>query len=148
MKTVILIVHIAAAALILGASLGWGRFLRQAAEAGQAAVRVAVDDVSRRLLLVRIGSMMTLFTGIALIFLGGGFAIVPKNYHIALTVMLAGAGWVFLGVVPKVKALAQVGGASEFDRAAFDGKVGKVGMATGIVHGLWLVLIVLMFVRL
>jgi len=148
MKTVILIVHIAAAAMILGASLGWGRFLRQAAEAGQAAARVAIEDVSRRLLLVRVGSMMTLFTGIALIFVSGGFAIVPKNYHIALTVMLAGVGWVFLGVVPKVKALGQVASASEFDRATFGRKVGKLGMATGIVHGLWLVLSVLMFVRL
>jgi hypothetical protein len=147
MKTVVLVVHIAAASVVLGASLGWGRLLRQAAEAGQAAARVAIADVARRMVLVRITSMMTLFTGVALIFISGGFAVVPKNYHIALTLMLAGVGWVFLGVVPKVKGLAKLAAAPEFDREKFAGSVGKVGMATGIVHALWLSLLVLMFVR-
>lgn len=147
MKTVVLIVHIAAAAVVLGASLGWGRLLRQAAEAGQGAARVAIADIARRLLLVRVTSMMTLFTGLALMFIGGGFAVVPKNYHIALTVMLAGVAWVFLGVVPKVKALGKLAAAPEFERDKFAGSVGKVGMATGVVHALWLSLLVLMFVH-
>lgn len=147
MKTLVLLVHISAAAVVLGASLGWGRLLRQAAEAGQATARVAIADVARRLVLVRITSMMTLFTGVALIFFGGGFAVVPKNYHIALTLMLAGIGWVFLGVVPKVRALAKLTEAAPFEPSKFAGSVGKIGMATGIIHAIWLSLLVLMFVH-
>lgn len=146
MKTVVVVVHVAAAAVVLGASLGWGRLLRQAAEVGQAAARVAAADVMRRMTLVRIGSAMTLFTGIALIFLSGGFGIVPKNFHIALTLMLVTLGWVVLGLVPRVKVLHKLTGATDFDRAQFVAGVGKVGMATGIVHAFWIVILVLMFV--
>ncbi len=146
MKTVVVVVHVAAAAVVLGASLGWGRLLRQAAEAGQAAARVATADVMRRMTLVRIASAMTLFTGIALILLSGGFGIVPKNFHIALTLMLATLGWVMLGLVPRVKSLDGLAAASHFDRAQFTASVGKVGMGTGIIHALWIVILVLMFV--
>lgn len=146
MKTLVVIVHVAAAAVVLGGSLGWGRFLRQAAEGGQVAARVAAADVMRRMMLVRIGSAMTLFTGIGLIFLSGGFAVVPKNFHIALTLMLAALGWVLLGVVPRVKRAFGIASAVEFDPKAFAAAAGKVGMSTGIVHALWLVILVLMFV--
>lgn len=146
MKTAIVIIHVAAAAVLLGTSLGWGRLLRRAAESGQAAARVAVDDVMRRMKLMRVTSAVTLVSGIALIFVAGGFAVVPKNFHIALTVMLATLGWVVLGLVPRVKALAARVGEAEFDRARFEASIGKVGMATGIVHAAWLTLLVLMFV--
>jgi hypothetical protein len=146
MKTAIVIIHVAAAAVLLGTSLGWGRLLRQAAESGQSAARVAVDDVMRRTKLARVASALTLLSGLALIFVGGGFAVVPKNFHIALTVMLATLGWVVLGLVPRVKALAAQVGAADFNRAGFEAAIGKVGMATGIVHGAWLIVLVLMFV--
>lgn len=147
MKTVVLIVHVAAAAVVLGSSLGWGRLLRQSVDAGQAAARVAIADVVRRLTLVRITSFMTLFTGVALILFSGGFAVVPKSYHIALTLMLVSVGWGLLGLAPKVKALNQVAAAPEFDAARFRAGIGKVGMGTGIVHALWLSMLVLMFFR-
>lgn len=147
MKPLVLVVHVAAAAVVLGASLGWGRLLRQAADAGQATARVAIADVLRRMTLVRITSAMTLFTGVALILVSGGFALVPKNYHTALLIMLAAVGWVLFGVVPRVKALDAVASAPEFDAGRFKAGVGKVSMATGIIHALWLGLLVLMFVR-
>lgn len=146
MKTAIVIIHVAAAAVLLGTSLGWGRLLRQAAESGQAAARVAVDDVMRRMNLARIASAVTLVSGVVLIFVAGGFAVVPKNFHIALTVMLATVGWVVLGLAPRVKALAAQVGEAEFNRARFEASIGKVGMASGIVHGAWLILLILMFV--
>lgn len=143
LKVLVLVVHIAAAAVVLGASLGWGRALRQAAGAGAAAWEVVLGDVSRRLILVRVTSMMTLFTGVGLIFLSGGFAVVPKTYHIALTLMLAAVAWVMFLLAPAVKALKQV----QVGPSNSAVNVGRVAMGTGVVHAIWLVLLVLMFVR-
>lgn len=143
LKVLVLVVHVAAAAVVLGASLGWGRTLRQAASAGAQAWAVVVGDVSRRLLLVRITSMMTLFTGVGLIFLSGGFAVVPKTYHVALTLMLFAVGWVMFLLAPGVKALAQV----QIGTTSSPVNIGKVAMGTGVLHAVWLALLVLMFVR-
>jgi hypothetical protein len=143
LKVLVLVVHVAAASVVLGASLGWGRSLRQAAAAGAQAWDVVVADVSRRLILVRVTSMMTLFTGVGLIFLSGGFAVIPKTYHIALTLMLAAVGWVMFVLAPAVKALKQV----QVGSSASPVNIGKIAMGTGVVHAVWLTLLVLMFVR-
>lgn len=142
LKVLVLVIHVAAAAMVLGGSLGWGRALRQAHAAGAAAWGVVIADVSRRLVLVRITSVVTLLTGLALIFISGGFAVVPPTFHIALLLMLLATGWVGFFLAPAVKALAQakVGDGSPIN-------VGKVAMATGVLHAVWLVLLVLMFVR-
>ena len=142
-KILVLVIHVAAAAVVLGASLGWGRSLQKAAQAGAQAWEVVLSDVARRLVLVRVTSMMTLFTGVALIFMSGGFAVVPKTYHIALTLMLASVGWVMFLLAPAVKALKQV----PLSNGAAPVKLGKVAMGTGVLHAVWLVLLVLMFVR-
>jgi hypothetical protein len=143
LKILVLIVHVGAAAVVLGASLGWGRILRQAAAAGAQAWDVVVADVARRLTLLRTTLFMTLFTGVGLIFLSGGFAVVPVTYHIALTLMLGAVGWVMFQLAPAVKTLKQAQAGS----GAAPIKLGKVAMGTGVLHAVWLVLLVLMFVR-
>lgn len=141
LRVLVLVIHVAAAATVLGGSLNWGRALKQAAAAGAAAWGVVIADVSGRLALVRITSIVTLLTGVALIFIRGGFSAVSPTFHIALTLMLFATGWVMFFITPAVKALAQakVGDGSPVN-------VGKIGMATGVLHTVWLVLLVLMFV--
>lgn len=143
LKILVLIVHVAAAAVVLGASLGWGSALRKASEAGAQAWEVVLADVFRRLALVRATALMTLFTGVGLIFLSGGFKVVPMTFHIALTLMIVAVGWTMFFVAPAVNALKKV----QIGTPSSPINLGKVAMGTGVLHAVWLVLLVLMFVR-
>ena len=146
LKLVLVVFHIVVAAAVLGTSFGWSRLLRSAARSGSPALRVATEDVYFRLLILRFASFMTLFTGIGLIFVAGGFAIVPKNYHMALTLMLVAIAWNLFFIAPKVKALRALVGAETVNQAECTRLISKLGMGTGILHAAWVALLVLMYV--
>ena len=145
LKIMLVVFHIAVAAAVLGASFGWSRLLKSAGKAGLPALRVAAEDVGFRLVLLRFASFMTLFTGVGLIFFAGGFAVVSKNYHIALTLMLVAIGWNLFLLAPKVKALRTLVRTDSVNQAECDNLVSKIGMGTGVLHAMWLVLLVLMY---
>lgn len=146
LKILLVVFHITVAAGVLGASFGWARLLRKANAAGLPSLRVAVEHVASRLRVLRIASFMTLFTGVGLIFTIGGFAIAPKNYHIALTVMLVAIGWNLFFLAPKVKALGAVVAADSVNADECSKLFGKIGMGTGVLHAVWLALLTLMYV--
>lgn len=146
LKLVLVVFHIMVAAAVLGTSFGWSRLLRSAASSGPPALHVAIEDVRFRLLILRFASFMTLFTGLGLIFLAGGFAIVPKNYHVALTLMLVAIAWNLFFIAPKVKALRALVGTEPVNQNECNRLIAKLGMGTGILHAGWVALLVLMYV--
>ena len=79
--------------------------------------------------------------------LGGGFGVVTKNFHVALLLLLLAFGFSVAWMRPNVMKLVRASEQSPIDRAAADRAVGKLGMGSGILHALWLVILILMFYR-
>jgi hypothetical protein len=145
LRLILLVVHIAAAAVSFGAPLGLGRLLRGVASLDAKAYELVAKDTAKRTGLGRICGLVSMFSGLALIFLRGGFGAVGKNYHTALLLMWALLGVQFFIARPVVRKLvAAIGGAvpspQELSAAA-----GKLGMAIGIGHALWVTILILMF---
>jgi hypothetical protein len=142
---ILLVVHIAAAAVAFGAPLGIGRLLKGAAAIDAQTLKLVVADAAKRTFLARVSAVTSLFSGVALIFVRGGFAAVSKNYHTALLVM-----WVLIGVQffitrPAVRSAAEAANAIPLDRDAISKSAGKLGMAMGLGHALWVAILILMF---
>ncbi len=147
LRIVLLVLHISAAALLMGLPMGIVRNIKANLEIGPAAFKQATTDAARRGTLASVGSLVTLASGITLIFLAGGFGSVPLNFHIALTLMLVAIVISSVLVRPTVTRLAQVSLKEPIDKEAALGLVKRIAMGTGILHMLWLVMLTLMFVR-
>jgi len=144
---ILLVIHISAAALALGTSTGLLRLLRRGLQAGQGTFALAVEDAARRGKIMGMSGMATLWTGLSLIFVIGGFKAAPLNIHIALTLML-GAVAISLSIMrPNLGRLVVLSSAPSLDAAAVKRHIKKLAMGQGILHLLWLCILVLMLVR-
>lgn len=146
-RTVLLIFHIAAAALLFGTGTGIVRTLKKSAQVGGRTLLIAAEDAARRSSIMSGASLFTIATGVALIFNMGGFAVAPKNFHTALLVML-GAIAVSLSLLKPAAARIEAQAKSDnIDQAVVSVAIKKMAMGQGILHLLWIILLVLMFVR-
>jgi hypothetical protein len=146
-KVLVLIVHISAAAVLFGVPLGLTRMVRGALAKGSETFKLAAQEAAFKGKLAGMSSMVTLMSGLGLIFLAGGFAIVPKNFHAALALML-GAFAVSITVMrPNIARLVEASLKEPIDESSARAAVAKLGMGTGILHALWIVILGLMFVR-
>ena len=144
---VLLVIHISAAALALGGSAGLLRHLRGALAVNVQAFQLATEDTVRRTKLMFLSGLVILATGLALIFVRGGFGAVPVQIHIALLIMLV---WIAVSASllrPTVAQLAELGRASQLDSQAIGKKFKRLAMSQGILHGCWLIMLVLMIYR-
>lgn len=140
----VLFAHIAFAAALFGAPLGMVRNIKNSLAAGPQAFKAAAADAQVRAKVAGASSVLTLLTGVGLIFVKGGFSGVSKSYHISLTLMLV---LVVVGVAllrPTVDKIAAAADAATIDAAAAGKLVKRLAMGTGIVHLLWAVLLFLM----
>lgn len=147
LRNLILFVHISAAAMLVGANTGALRNLRQTKELGQQSFLVAAQDAALRGKILGMCSMMTLMSGVMLILKMGGMAVAPINYHIALGLMLVAVAVSAIIMRPngmKVLALAQN---ESFDPRSVDPLIKKLAMGQGILHLLWVVILLLMLFR-
>ncbi len=143
---ILLIIHISAAAVTLGASTGLLRNLRRTLEAGKATFALAAEDALRRGKIMGVSSFMVLWTGISLIFVRGGFKAVPVPYHIALVIML-GAITISLTIMrPTSAQIVVLSTAETLDKDGISKKLKKLAMGQGILHLSWLTMLILMFV--
>ena len=147
LRTLLLVIHVTAAAVSFGAPLGVARLLRQSAHTSLPSFAVAASDVARRVLLARICGVTSLFSGVALVFLNGGFGAVSKNYHLALALM-----WVLLGVQffvtsPAVKKVGKLALRNSVDSVAVLACASRIALGLGVGHALWTAILVLMFER-
>jgi hypothetical protein len=147
LKVLSLIVHVSAAALLFGAPLGLARTVRKALAQGGETFKLAAQDAALRAKLAGMGSLVTLISGLGLIFIDGGFASVPKNFHVALLVMLGALGVSLAVMRPNTLRLVDASTSNPIDEQAARAAVAKLGMGGGMLHGLWLVVLTLMFVR-
>ncbi len=144
MLTALLVFHIVVAATLFGAPLGLSRNIRKSIKTGHPAVKLVAADGAVRAKIAAIAATLTLLTGIGLIFMKGGFGAVNKSYHIAMTLQIAIMG-VGIGImrpaVRKIEGAIQVDSFNADDvRAA--GK--KIAMGSGIIHLLWLIILITM----
>ena len=144
---ILLVIHISAAALTLGSSTGLLRLLRRGLEAGQAAFSLAVEDGARRGRIMGMSALATLWTGLSLIFVIGGIKAAPLNIHIALTLMLGAVGVSLAIMRPNMGRLVALSSAPTLDVATVKQHIKKLAMGQGILHLLWLCILVMMLVR-
>ncbi len=140
-------VHISFAALILGVSVTLSGELRRALSAGHLAFRQTALSAARKAMLTLISTGMTFATGLGLIFYRGGFGVVTKNYHIAMTLMLVSLVVVALIVKPATAKAVAASAGETLDENAARSSFKKVAMGVGILHTMWLGSLVLMFYR-
>lgn len=146
-RIALLVLHISAAAILIGASAGLVRNLKKTLEAGKAAFVIATEDAARRAKLMGICSLVTIGTGLCLIFLMGGFAVAPLNFHMALGIMLVAVLFSALFMRPATVKLVKLAQAEPFDPSGARSQIKKLAMGQGILHLLWVVTLVLMLVR-
>ena len=144
MYELLLYLHIALAAVLFGGPLGLSRNLKAAAAAGSQALVVAATDARIRSMVAGISSILLLTTGVALIFVRGGFAAVPKSYHMSMTLMLVLVGVVWVVLRPACVALSAQAASEPVDDVLAVKLIKKVAMATGIMQLIWSVLLLLM----
>jgi hypothetical protein len=147
LKILVVVLHVASAAMLFGAPLGLVRMARSALKSGEVPFKLAAVEAGRRGKMAGMGSMATLLTGLILIFLGGGFGVVTKNFHVALLLMLVAFGFSFGWMRPNGAKLVQASEKTPIDQAAAEHALKKLGMGSGILHTLWLVILTLMFYR-
>lgn len=143
----VLVVHISAAAVTLGASVGLLRHLRRALEAGPTSFALAAEDAARRGKIMGTTAFMTLGTGLGLIFIVGGFKAVPLNIHIALSLMLLAVAVSVTIMRPSAARILALSKQAALDTAGISQTIKRLAMGQGILHLLWLCILVLMVVR-
>lgn len=145
LRIIVLVLHVIAAVLWLGPTLGLGKMVERAFPVGKEALALAVADFRFRGRLASIGGLGVIVTGLALIFIAGGFKVVPPQIHAAFGLaILAMLNSFVYG--PGTRKL--VVAAERFDDASIaDARkaLKKMSMHSHISHALWLASLVMMF---
>lgn len=144
MYEALLFLHISFAATLLGAPLGLGRNLKAALAAGAEAFQVAAKDAQVRGSVTAVSALVNFLTGVGLIVYKGGFAVVPKSYHISMGLMLIAMAVVFALLMPTIKKIAALAQSKPSDADAARKLFKRLAMSSGIVQLLWAVLLWLM----
>lgn len=141
----LVVLHISFAAVAFGAPLGSPGSVRRARAISRDALLHAANEAMRRGQMAGISGIGILLTGLGLIFYRGGFAIVPHNFHAALGI---GLFLVVFGVAFQRPTGARlIEAATKGDDAGITKGQKLLGMGAGITQLMWLVTLVLMFVR-
>jgi hypothetical protein len=143
-ETALLAVHVLAAASWFGPRLFWARRLRLALETADAA-KAVIPAIGRELNVTGGAALLTIVTGLGLIFLHGGFHAVSPRIHAGLGLTLVAF---VVGLVLEVPAIAKIRAAAE--RSALGEAtphVKRVVMGAMIEHTCWLATLVLMVWR-
>jgi hypothetical protein len=139
------VLHVTCAATMFGVTMGIGSSFKRTVGKREAYIE-ACTSVNRRQLLANIFGVLTLVTGLALIFEGGGMASVGKNIHISMTLLVVALAFGGLFMKPrggKMLKLAEGGGDGTSDEEKGLGR--QLAIGGGILHLIWLVILTLMF---
>lgn len=134
---IVVVLHIAFAALLFAGPLGLSSLVKAAAAAGPQALGVASETALRRTGYTFVGALGVLGSGVAMIFLSawGGFKGLPPRFHIALT----------LGLVMVVVSAVLLHPAAKLIANDPAKAVKRLAMSGGIIQLLWVVCLVLMY---
>lgn len=139
-------VHLIFMATWFGSTLFTSGDIKRTLAAGPAGVPALRERVARSSRIAGLSALLTIVTGIALIFVLGGFGSVPPPIHISLVLALAamaiGAGGIG-GAWKKIEKRIDEGA----DPTSLGDLAKRISMLSGIFHLLWLVTLVLMVFR-
>lgn len=141
---ILVVLHIACAATAFGLTLSSGPSLRRATGASRD-VKVAMHAAAMRAgNLSGLFGLLTFATGLALIFYKGGFKTVPPTIHAAMGLILVmiAIGTFFLKPAGK-----KIGAAIDQGDDAWRASLKPFAMGHGIMSLLWVVILVLMFIK-
>jgi len=141
--------HIALAVVWFAAPLGLVSLLRDGLAGGPETFKLACATSQRRGVMAAVFGFSTLLAGVALVFAAGGFGVVSPRIHASLglvVVMLAFSAGVLKPMGGRLGAIAEKG-LDDDGRKEAEAILPKLGMFSGITHGLWFVILVLMCVR-
>jgi len=147
LRTIVLVLHISAAAVLIGANTGVLRNLRRTLALSREAFVLATEDLARRGKILSICSGLTLVTGLALIMMMGGMGAAPLNYHIALVLLLISMIISLVVMKPTGRKLNGLGQKSPVDQESAAILIRKLQWGQGTMHFLWLSTLILMLVR-
>ncbi len=146
-KLALLALHISAAAILFGNTISIIGSCRRARNIDDSAFRHATLEAQRAGKIASIMSILVLLTGVGLIFTIGGFAAAPKNFHLALGLILVAIIFSFAWMKPNTDRLVASAAGDSVDSAAADAAMKKLAMGSGILHTLWLGILLLMYIR-
>ncbi len=144
---ILVVVHIACAAILFGYPLGMAGLVRRALEVSPEAFKQATAELGKRSVVASMASMATLLTGVGLIFSLGGFATVSKNFHASLSIMIAAIVFNMIWMKPSTGKLLAQAEADTVDQEAVQSLLKKLNMGSGIMQLIWIVLLALMMYR-
>lgn len=143
----VIIVHVMLAMTWFGSTLSWPRSMRQIAGCDPECAKAQLQGWQRTGTIAAVAGFLVLLTGIGLaLMFPGGFGGLPVRYHIALGITLA---WNILGGVGagptsmKFAEQVQAGVSGE----ALKPLVKQASMISGIMHLLFVIVLVLMLWR-
>jgi hypothetical protein len=143
------VLHIAFAATWFGLPIGSTGATKRALGRDVAAVRAALLEANRRENASLVFGVLTLVTGVVLVFDLGGFGAIPASYHLALTLILVMLALSLVLLRPtgaKLQALANDPSFRLPDETARS-LVKRLTIGSGVMQLLWLVILVLMYYR-
>ena len=140
-------IHILSTAIWLGAGLTVAGDVRRTIEQGRPHTDLLITRVNRQGKMAGIFGMLTVLSGLNLIFTMGGFGNVGHNIHagLGLSLLIFAVG---LGLsMPTWRRIRTILGTEAGDLGEARRLAGRLGMFTGIEHLLWLVVLVLMVMK-
>ncbi len=144
-ETAVLAIHVLSASCWFAPRLFWPRRLRAALAAGPEAARVAVPAVAREMNFTTASALLTIATGVAIIFMHGGMKAVPPRIHtgLLLTLIAFFAGLALgLPAIVKMRAAVERGAIAEAQPL-----VKRLAIGAMIEHTCWLATLVIMVWR-
>ena len=142
-RVILIVLHVAFAAVAFAVPLGMPGSLKRARAHGPEAFLAAAQDARRRDMLAGITWLLTLITGVAPIFVNGGFKAMPPHYPAANGLVILVVAFGFLFIRPAVAGVVKAAEAHDDTRAT--SLIKRIAMGSGIVQLVWLVTLVLMF---
>lgn len=140
------VLHIAMVATWFGLVLGLPGSLKRANRRSPEAIQHASREALRRITLSLGFGVLSLVTGLVVIFHLGGFGVVHRNIHTGLGLVVISLIVVAAVTRPAALKLARLTGeAVEMDRAR--PLIVRIAVSSGVFQLLWLVTLVLMYLR-
>ena len=148
LRLLVVLVHIALAALIIGLPLGLPRLIGQGLNSGHAAaLRLAALEAARRGKLAQVAAVLTLLSGVALILLSGGFSQVSTNFHVALGLMLLAIGVGVFLQRPLIVAIVRAAQTDPPETEDVRARLSRLRFGGRAIQLLWLSILFLMLYR-
>ena len=141
---ILLVLHVAVAATAFGITLPSNGAMKRAAGQSREVKAAAAALVNRSGMLASIFGLSTFITGLVLIFYRGGFKVVSPTIHAGMGLVLV---MILIGAFFMKPTGQRIAAAVDQGEEAWSAARKRFAMGDGIMQLLWVIVLVLMFVR-